>query len=89
MEHNTDWREMRELIKRTGLTQDELAYEMCVSLRTISYLVSPLRRHKVSPLLKYALNQQVSLRTGRKLSNGGEHSGGELLSKIVNSNKCH
>ena len=40
MEHNTDWREMRELIKRTGLTQDKIAQELGVSLRTVSYLGS-------------------------------------------------
>ena len=84
MEHNTDWREMRELIKRTGLTQEKIAQELGVSLRTVSYLVSPSRRHKVDSVLKYALEQRVSLRTGRRLNDGGKHAGGKLLSKIVN-----
>ena len=55
MEHNTDWREMRELIKRTGLTQDKIARELGVSLRTVSYLGSDKRSHAVSKTLRMAL----------------------------------
>ena len=57
MEHNTDWREMRELIKRTGLTQDKIAHELDVSLRTVSYLGSDKRSHAVSKSLRMALEQ--------------------------------
>ena len=57
MEHNTDWREMRELIKRTGLTQDKIARELGVSLRTVSYLGSDKRAHAVSKSLRMALEQ--------------------------------
>ena len=57
MEHNTDWREMRELIKRTGLTQDKIAHELGVSLRTVSYLGSNKRSHAVSKTLRMALEQ--------------------------------
>lgn len=57
MEHNTDWREMRELIKRTGLTQEKIAHELGVSLRTVSYLGSDKRSHAVSKTLRMALEQ--------------------------------
>lgn len=57
MEHNTDWGEMRELIKRTGLTQDKIAQELGVSLRTVSYLGSDKRTHAVSKTLRMALEQ--------------------------------
>ena len=57
MEHNTDWREMRELIRRTGLTQDKIAQELGVSLRTVSYLGSDKRSHAVSKSLRMALEQ--------------------------------
>ena len=57
MEHNTDWREMRELIKRTVLTQDKIAQELGVSLRTVSYLGSDKRSHAVSKSLRMALEQ--------------------------------
>ena len=57
MEHNADWREMRELIKRTGLTQDKIAQELGVSLRTVSYLGSDKRTHAVSKTLRMALEQ--------------------------------
>ena len=52
-----DWREMRELIKRTGLTQDKIAQELGVSLRTVSYLGSDKRTHAVSKSLRMALEQ--------------------------------
>ena len=55
MEHNTDWTEMRELIKRTGLTQEKIAQELGVSLRTVSYLGSDKRTHAVSKTLRMAL----------------------------------
>ena len=57
MEHNTDWREMRELIKRTGLTQEKIAQELGVSLRTVSYLGSDKRTHAVSKSLRMALER--------------------------------
>ena len=46
---------MRELIKRTGLTQDKIAQELGVSLRTVSYLGSDKRTHAVSKTLRMAL----------------------------------
>ena len=60
MEHNTDWREMRELIKRTGLTQDKIATELGVSLRTVSYLGSDTRKHSVSKPLRAAMERLAS-----------------------------
>ena len=49
--------QMRELIKRTGLTQDKIAQELGVSLRTVSYLGSDKRSHAVSKTLRMALEQ--------------------------------
>ena len=59
--NNTDWGAMRELIARTGLTQDEIAHELGVSLRTVNYLGSPTRAHKVSKTMRAALERLAEI----------------------------
>lgn len=54
-----DWAYMKSLIDRTGLTQDEIAKCLEVSLRTVSYMKSPSRKHRVSKHLREALERLV------------------------------
>ena len=56
-ENNSDWRELRQLVERTGLTQDKLAVELGVSLRTVCGLGSPKRKHGVNKLVRERLEQ--------------------------------
>lgn len=56
-EKNDNWREMRQLIADTGLTQAALANKLGVTLRTVSALGSPSRSHGVNKLTIAALKK--------------------------------
>ena len=56
---NTDSIYLGSLMRRTGLTQVQIAAALDVSLRTVTYMRSPRRRHEVSKSLREALERLV------------------------------
>ena len=56
---NTDAIYLGSLMRRTGLTQVQIAAALDVSLRTVTYMRSPRRRHEVSKSLREALERLV------------------------------
>lgn len=56
---NRDSIYLGSLMRRTGLTQVQIAAELDVSLRTVTYMRSPRRRHEVSKSLREALERLV------------------------------